>query len=1198
VPLGGRENGRLGALAIRWVAVLRFLYRRSMSTPNLSGLMALWHQLAPYRLLLAALRPTGRGREDTSSGSGGSARVHERRSIALRQAVRPYLAAALATDLSVPILILVSRSDIAHQWHRQLRTWLPEHVPLHHFPERRRLPFERAAPDRLNTERRIAVLRGLDAALRDPNAQASGERPPGPIVVASARAALQHTVMAETFRRHARTYRVGQTVSLRGLLSAWYGLGYVSDSMVVQPATFSRRGGIVDVFPVGDDQPARIELFGDQIDTMRRFDPATQRSTGNIATLTVPPAREALPCQGPAGAQTLATHVLDSLAPPAWEQWERDLERLQEGENFPDLDLYLPYLYPRPDCIWSHLPENAFTVVDDWTAIQATVAEIEREARRIGSDSEVRGDLPPGFAADQGVWDDLQESLSERSVVYLGAGPVPAEAGWPEVFQAGPRYAGRIQDVLAACHDGIGHDRRVVVSRQAERLAELLRQDGIGATPVTDLPLLPSAGSLTLVQGNLPEGWVCHPGDGLPATELVTDAEIFGWAPVIPRRPEKPRSRLPREAFFTDLNMGEYVVHLEYGVGAFRGLVQKAINGVEREYLLIEYAAGDKLYVPVHQADRVSRYVGIGTHTPAIHRLGKASWELVKQQAKKAVAEIADDLLALYSQREVVTGHAFSPDTAWQAELEASFPYEETSDQRRAIEAVKRDMQRARPMDRLVCGDVGYGKTEVALRAAFKAVMGGKQVAMLVPTTVLAQQHFNTFAQRLAPFPIEVEMLSRFRPPAEQRRILDRMLAGQVDIVIGTHRLLSRDVQFRDIGLLIVDEEQRFGVTHKERLKRWRTKVDVLTLTATPIPRTLHMALTGVRDMSTIDTPPEERQPIVTHIGPYEKALIRRAILEEMDRGGQTFFVHNRVLSIHAMAQHLCKLVPEARIAIAHGQMKERKLEQVMLDFSAGEEYDVLVCTSIIESGLDMPNVNTIIIHRADQFGLAQLYQLRGRVGRGARRAYAFLIHPRLSSLGEAAKMRMEAIGEATELGAGFRLAMRDLEIRGAGELLGARQHGHIAAVGFNLYTRLLAQAVAERKARSEGKVQLAPRLFSAPKVDLPIPAYLPSDYVPSSNLRLRLYQQLSEVTSLEKVRDLADEWVDRFGPLPDPAKNLLYVLELRVRACAGAGSPVSAPNVARRLSRSPTRLPRAGFGCGGLPEAARRSAGAMFEFP
>ncbi|MCJ7707245.1 MAG: transcription-repair coupling factor, partial [Anaerolineales bacterium] len=563
---------------------------------------------------------------------------------------------------------------------------------------------------------------------------------------------------------------------------------------------------------------------------------------------------------------------------------------------------------------------------------------------------------------------------------------------------------------------------------------------------------------------------------------------------------------------------------------------------------------------PIHQADRVTRYVGVDVAPPSASRLGTQEWERTKGRARDAVEQVARDLLELYARRMTVSGHAFSPDTTWQSELEASFPYIETEDQLQAIEAIKQDMERSRPMDRLICGDVGYGKTEVALRAAFKAVMDGKQVAILVPTTVLAQQHFDTFRQRLAAFPVEVEMLSRFRSRSEAETILKRLGAGEIDILIGTHRLLQRDVVFKDLGLLVIDEEQRFGVTHKEFLKKMRTEVDVLTLTATPIPRTLYMALTGVRDVSTINTPPEERLPVITHIGPYDPRLVRQAVLRELDRDGQVFFVHNRVQTIQAVRARLEQLLPEARIAVAHGQVVERELARVMEQFNAAE-IDILLSTSIIESGLDIPNANTLIVDRADTFGLAQLYQLRGRVGRGAARAYAYFFrHARFRPSVEALE-RLETIAEHTQLGSGYSIAMRDLEMRGAGDLLGTRQHGQIAAIGFHLYTRLLAQAVRRLKAKTGVAEPPAASEAPAVSIELPLPSAIPSDYVPDRELRLQLYRRLAEVRTSNDLQAVALELGDRFGPLPPEVENLLYQLRLKILAARAGVEAISAEN-------------------------------------
>ncbi|OGO39428.1 MAG: transcription-repair coupling factor, partial [Chloroflexi bacterium RBG_16_57_11] len=655
---------------------------------------------------------------------------------------------------------------------------------------------------------------------------------------------------------------------------------------------------------------------------------------------------------------------------------------------------------------------------------------------------------------------------------------------------------------------------------------------------------------LEFIDNSLTEGWSFEVQAG-GVLHLLTDGEIFGWRRPETRRRARPVAEAP-EAGYTDLQFEDYVVHVDHGIGRYLGLVRRAIDGVEREYLTVEYADEAQLFVPIHQADRLTRYVGPDNRTPTLSRLGSTEWKGTKSHVKEAVKEVAEELLELYAKRSVVSGYSFAEDSTWQQELEASFPYIETDDQTRVIAEVKRDMQSKRPMDRLICGDVGYGKTEVALRAAFKAVIDNRQTAILVPTTVLAQQHYNTFSQRLAAFPVTVEMLSRFRTAQQQREILARLEKGQVDILIGTHRLLSSDVKFKDMGLLIIDEEQRFGVTHKEALKKMRTEVDVLTLTATPIPRTLYMALSGVRDISTINTPPEERLPIVTHVGPYSPKLVKQAILRELERGGQIFFVHNRVQTIGAMLSHLKQLVPEARIVVAHGQMAETELAHRMEEFSQGE-VDILLSTSIIESGLDIPNANTLIVDRADTFGLAQLYQLRGRVGRGAQRAYAYFFRHNRKSPTYEGRQRLETIAENTQLGAGYSIAMRDLEIRGTGDILGTRQHGHIAAVGFHLYTALLAEAV--RRMRKEQGLPAPPMpstlnlQLNPVNVELPLPVAIPADYVADKNVRLGLYRRMADMRSLAELDALTEEFQDRFGPPPPSVTNLLYQLKVKLLA-------------------------------------------------
>jgi transcription-repair coupling factor (superfamily II helicase) len=670
-------------------------------------------------------------------------------------------------------------------------------------------------------------------------------------------------------------------------------------------------------------------------------------------------------------------------------------------------------------------------------------------------------------------------------------------------------------------------------------LSELLDEEDIIAAPLTEIKQIPPPGSLTLVQGSLAEGWVMN------NTYLFTDSEIFGF--IKQRRLLKKRP-VPHQKLLIELIPGDYVVHIEHGIARFAGVTTMRTDNTEKEYLVLQYAAGDKLYVPTDQIDRVNRYIGASERPSVLSRLGTQEWTRTKQRAKEAVEEIAQELLALYAAREVVPGFTFSPDTVWQQELEASFPYVETPDQIKAQQKVKADMEKAKPMDRLVCGDVGYGKTEVAIRAAFKAVLDGKQVAVLVPTTVLAEQHFATFSHRLEAFPLRIEVLSRFRTPKEQQAILDGLANGSIDICIGTHRLIQKDISFKDLGLVIIDEEQRFGVAHKEHLKQMRQEVDVLTLSATPIPRTLHMSLVGVRDMSTMETPPEDRLPIKTYVAGYDGRLIREAVLRELERNGQVFFVHNRVQSIAFAASKLQSLVPEAKIAIAHGQMPEAELEKVMADFTRGKS-DILVCTTIIESGLDMPNVNTLIVNQADRFGLTQLYQLRGRVGRGANLAYAYFLYEGGKQLTPTAEKRLKTIFEATELGAGFSIALKDLEIRGAGTLLGVKQSGHITAVGFNLYCRLLADAVEEQKARRAGAKVTKPPHLPPPTIDLPLPAYIPEDYVPDLNTRLSLYQRLVKLDQAELIGDLAQEFGDRFGALPIEVRNLLYALRIKILA-------------------------------------------------
>jgi len=938
--------------------------------------------------------------------------------------------------------------------------------------------------------------------------------------------------------------RVGIEIEPFDLLARWQAMGYKLENTVDVPGTVSHRGGIVDIYPPTSEMPARLEFFGNVIESIRFFDPATQRSLRAVPAITITPATELLAhlTRSKQGLETILGALdLANLSDESRQQFQQEIAILL-GDEKPASQFYAPMF--NQDSLLDYVPADGLLILDEPESIRRVAEELETEAEEMRGERLARQELPRNFPRPYFSWAELEPALTSRchlSLTGWGSSTGRTEEELSLSFKPAQSYAGQLPTFIQKARDMLSQRKRVViVSHQASRLSELLEEQDIIAPPLTEVKEVPSPGSLTLLPGLLGEGWVMN-GD----TYLFTDTEIFGF---IKQRRLLKRRPVPRHKLFVDIAPGNYVVHVEHGIARFTGVATMATKEGEKEYLVLEYAAGDKLYVPTDQIDRVTRYVGASEQPPVLSRLGTQEWTRIKQRVREAVADIARELLALYAAREVVPGFAFSRDSVWQQELEASFPYVETPDQLTVQQQVKEDMEKSKPMDRLVCGDVGYGKTEIAVRAAFKAVMDGKQVAVLVPTTVLAEQHHATFSQRFSAFPVKIEVLSRFRTPKEQQAILDGLANGTVDICIGTHRLLQKDVVFKNLGLLIIDEEQRFGVVHKEHLKKMRQEVDVLTLSATPIPRTLHMSLVGVRDMSVMETPPEDRLPVKTYVAEYDERLVREAVLREMERNGQVFFVHNRVQSIAFVAGRLQLLVPEARIAIAHGQMPEDKLEKVMTDFVQGQA-DVLVCTSIIESGLDMPNVNTLIVNQADKFGLTQLYQLRGRVGRGTNLAYAYFLYDKGKLLTEVAEKRLKTIFEATELGAGFGIAMKDLEIRGAGTLLGVRQSGHISAVGFNLYTQLLAQAVEDLKARRAGKPveEVKASHLPPPTIDLPLPAYIPEDYVDDLNTRLSLYQKLVKVDRLEQIETLAQEFSDRFGTPPREVENLLYGVKIKV---------------------------------------------------
>ncbi|MEP0806701.1 MAG: transcription-repair coupling factor [Chloroflexota bacterium] len=1039
--------------------------------------------------------------------------------LGLPRSARLPVLAALHQELNRPILLVTDRADHALSLFDELGFWVRS--PRYHFAEPNPLFYEQAAWGVATRRERLQTL----IALSEYHLPFAQKPQTPPILVASVRSLMTRTLPRRDFLKACKRLSLNQTAQPDALTHQWAEIGYQRVNTVLEPGQFSKRGGILDIWTPAESLPVRVEFFGDEIETIRRFDPATQRTVEKLDAVLVTPAKEFI-------ARQLGA----------------------EETNAEYSEFHIPLLHSQPASLLDYLPQKAVALIDDLSVVESMAAEVEEQAVKFRRESIAEGTLPEDFPLPYIPWSELHDDLHGRVTLELGHSTAligdssAAEGGLGERFGHDERFAGRLKPFVEHAAGLVSRNEAVlIVSRQAKRLEELWAESSV---------LRAESHQPVFVEALLSEGFVLR-GDS--PLHLLTDSEIFGWERPQPRTRQRPAAETP-ESVYADLRVGDYVVHIDHGIGRFGGLVQRELDGHPREFLAVEYEGGGQLFVPVHQADRLTRYVGAEGAVPALDRLGGQEWHEKKGRVKQAVLEVAQEMLDLYARRTVTQGYAFKPDTPWQKELEDSFPYVETEDQKRALAEIKRDMESPRPMDRLLCGDVGYGKTEVALRAAFKAVMDGKQVAILVPTTVLAQQHYETFMQRLAAFPVKVEMLSRFRTPREQTEILHGLAKGEIDIVVGTHRLLSSDVQFKDLGLVVIDEEQRFGVTHKEHLKKLRTEVDVLTLTATPIPRTLYMALTGVRDISNLNTPPEERLPIVTHVGPYSPKLVRQAILRELERGGQVFFVHNRVQTIEAMKAHLNQLVPEARVDIGHGQMPEHQLAEVMRRFNAGET-DILLSTTIIESGLDIPNANTLIVDRADTFGLAQLYQLRGRVGRGAARAYSYFFRHRKLSPTPEGQQRLEVIAENTQLGAGYSIAMRDLEIRGAGELLGTRQSGHIQAVGFHLYTRLLADAVRRIRAftgqppnvSGEGLPQ--PRsTFDLPlsmpvNVDLPLAVGIPADYIADQELRLRLYRRIADLRDETEIEALASEFNDRFGPLPEMAANLLYQMRVKLRA-------------------------------------------------
>ena len=901
-------------------------------------------------------------------------------------------------------------------------------------------------------------------------------------------------------------------ISLKEVIAHLAKTGYIRTELVEMEGHFSVRGGILDVFPAEAAKPVRIELLGDVVESLREFDPETQRSTGPVNRVILPP--------------------LTEFPLTASRRDDEDLD-------FPKFQTATEETVAERAATLFDLREGALLVLDEPEEIAQRAAK--SRDRLLADSASLAGDAAVPFVLPEDQW---KKALDRQQRFSLEELALRRDGRDPRTLKVQPtaRYHGQIQAFLGEIRGRLSAGDEVLIaaasSGELERLADLCReyevpyrlgeleQSATGARLVEEVTS-GSAPAAVLLRAPLPEGFV------IPEAKLAFygTGDLFETAPAH----ERPRQRPKTAGFFSDfseLKPGDYVVHVDHGIGQFEGLQTIESDGRRGEFMRLQYADDVRLYVPLERMDLVQNYRSLEGTKPQLDRLGGTAWTARKTRVRKSLTDLADKLLELYAERKTATGYGFAPDAPWQHEFEDAFEFSETPDQATAIADIKRDMEAPMPMDRLLCGDVGYGKTEVAMRAAFKAVANSKQVAVLAPTTVLVFQHYETFRRRMAAFPIRVEMLSRFRSTREQKDILAALEEGKVDILIGTHRLLSRDVVFHDLGLLIVDEEQRFGVTHKERLKEMSRNVDVLTMTATPIPRTLNMSLVGLRDMSMIETPPKDRLAIQTVVAPFSESVIRRAIVEQLDRKGQVFFVHNRVESIYSMAALIQKLAPKARVVVGHGQMGERELEKVMLQFIR-DEADVLVSTTIVENGLDIPRANTIIVNRADRFGLSELYQLRGRVGRSNQRAYAYLLVPPEASLTPVAKRRLAALREFSELGAGFRIAALDLELRGAGNLLGREQHGHVAAIGFDLYTQMLERAVAAKKGEAE-----QPELRTT--LNLGMDIRIPPEYLPSESLRLRTYKRIAEIRNEDERETLRREFADRFGPPPPAIDNLL----------------------------------------------------------
>jgi len=989
-------------------------------------------------------------------------------------------------------------------------------------------------------------------------------------IVTSAEAVLHKLIPKQLFERCVLRFALGERFDLGDLSQRLVAMGYERVDTVEATGQFAVRGGIIDIFPVNMDWAVRIEFFDDEVDSIRRFDTGSQRSIEKLEGVKIIPAREIIYLQEQKNGiisrirEELASQVSrvrDKGSSGYIEQLEEkinlDIEKMESEYYFPGIDRYIPFIAENPAALTEYAPDSPLVFVDEPARLRQRVENVLLEHQEACKSLMEKGVLLPSSQELFFDYESLSSKLSDSRIIFLntintGSGGFKVRKNIDIPSRLIASYRGHM-DLLSEDVRGWkeAKNRIVILSGtrgRGERLAEMLRSKGIESFYCEDCEIVIQPGQVIIIRGSLNKGFE-YPSIGFV---VVSDREAFGQDRKVKKTARK--SRGDKISLFTDLSPGDFVVHQVHGIGQYVGIETLSVEGLQKDYLKIRYQDGGYLYIPTNQLDLIQKYIGQEGKAPKLNKLGGTDWARTKRKVKESLKELAGELIKLYAQRQSAQGYAFSKDTVWQRQFEEQFPYEETEDQLKCIEEIKRDMESSKVMDRLLCGDVGYGKTEVAIRAIFKAVMDGKQVAYLVPTTVLAQQQYNNFKERMKDFPITIDVISRFRTQGEQKKILREVKSGRIDVIIGTHRLLQKDIHFKDLGLLVIDEEQRFGVTHKEKLKNIKPNVDVLTLTATPIPRTLHMSLVGIRDISVIEDPPEERYPVQTYVMEYNKDVIRDAIVRELSRKGQVFYLHNRVRSIDMKTAEIQALVPDAKVVAAHGQMDERQLEDIMLAFVEGK-YDILVCTTIIESGLDMPNVNTIIVEDADKMGLAQLYQLRGRVGRSNRLAYAYITYKKDKVISEVAEKRLQAIREFTEFGSGFKIAMRDMEIRGVGNLLGPEQHGHMESVGYDMYCRLLEEAVKELKGEP------APDQESDVSIDINVSAYIDDEYIKVESHKIEMYKKIASISDEQDVTDVEDELIDRYGDPPVPVRNLLDIAYIKVLAKKTGFSAITEKN-------------------------------------